>query len=137
MKGRFVMENRKSVDQKVRDIRKRLSSRPDIFAHQGAIVESWREYNGRKLGPYFRLSYRDGGKQLSVYLGRSRQFANRIRKLLQEIQTPVNQQRELGKIRAIARAALRKQKKRWSKDLNQAALCAKGFEIRGWSGGCK
>lgn len=110
-------------------------SRPDIFTRQGAVVESWRAYEGRKMGPYFRLSYRDGGKQHSIYLGRSRQFANRIRKLLKEIQRPVKNQRELNKIRALTRAALRNQKERWSEDLDQAALHAKGYEVRGWKGG--
>ena len=135
MKGQFVLENCKSVDQKFLDIRKRLKSRPDIFTRQGAVVESWRAYDGRKLGPYFRLSYRDGGRQYCIYLGRSRQLANRIRKLLQEIQRPVKQQRKLDQICALARAALRKQKERWSEDLDQAALHAKGYEVRGWKGG--
>jgi len=136
MKGRFVLENRKSVDQKFRDISKRIRSRPDIFTRQGAVVESWREYDGRKLGPYFRLSYRDDGRQRSIYLGPSRRFADRIRKLLKEMQSPAKQQRELDQIRALVRAALRKQKKRWDEDLNQAALYAKGYEVRGWNDGC-
>ena len=136
MKGGFVLENRKSVDQKLRDVSKRLRSRRDIFTRQGSVVESWREYDGRRLGPYFRLSYRDGGKQHSIYLGLSKQFADRIRKLLEEIQSPVKKQRELNQISALARAALRKQKKRWNQDLNQAALYAKGYEVRGWNGAC-
>lgn len=134
MKGRFFLENRNSVDQKLHDIRKRLKSRLDIFTRQGAVVESWRKYDGRRLGPYYRLSYRDGGRQHSIYLGQSRQLADLILKLLEEIQSPVKQQRELDHICSHARAELRKQKKRWNKDLSQAGLCAKGFEIRGWSG---
>ena len=129
------MENRNSVDQKFRDLSKRLKSRPDIFTRQGAVVESWRKYDGRTRGPYYRISYRDGGKQHSIYLGQSRQFANRIRKLLAEIQSPVRRQRELDQISSHARAELRKQKKRWNHDLSQAGLYAKGYEVRGWSGG--
>lgn len=127
------LENRNFVDQKFRDIRKRLKSRPDIFTRQGTVVESWRKYDGRTLGPYYRLSYRDGGKQHSIYLGQSRQLADRIRKLLEEMQSPLKQQRELDQISSHSRAELRKQKMRWDQDLCQAGLYAKGYEIRGWN----
>lgn len=126
------MEKRKSVDQKFHDLSKRIKSRPDIFTRQGTIVESWRKYNGKRLGPYYRLSYRDGGIQHSIYLGQSRQFAERIRKLLEEIQSPAKQQRKLDQMISHARSELRKQKKRWHQDLSQAGLYAKGYEIRGW-----
>jgi len=127
-----VLENRNLVDQKFRDICDRIESRLDVFAHQGTIVESWRTYSGRKLGPYYRLSYRDGEKQQSIYLGKSKEFADRVKQRLDEIQSPVKQQRRMERIISCARAELREHKRRWNADLEKFGLSSKGYEVRGW-----
>ena len=67
-----MLENRKSVDQKVAKIRQRvmdlIAANAELFAQQGAVVESWRKHGGRRLGPYFRLAYRIDGRRRSLSL---------------------------------------------------------------------
>ena len=71
MKKHVDLENRESVDQKLKLVRQLIESRSEVFTRQGAVVGCWREYNGRQLGPYYQLRYRDCHRQRSVYLGRS------------------------------------------------------------------
>ena len=79
-----------SVDQKVaaqfERVRAVVMAQPRRFARQGSVVASWRVYAGRKLGPYFRLAYREGRRQRSIYLGRCAELARRVRELLAELQ---------------------------------------------------
>lgn len=128
------MEKSDLVDQKIAEVKRLLASRPDIFLRQGTVVESWREYRGRRLGPYFRLAYRDGNRQGSVYLGRSVQLADAVRTLLNEQHRDQVNQRQLRRLQASARAELRKIRRRWAQDLRQFGLYLHGSEIRGWRG---
>ena len=47
-----------------------LTRRPTRFARQGPGAATWRTSRGRRLGPYYRLAWRDRGRQRSIYLGR-------------------------------------------------------------------
>jgi hypothetical protein len=47
-----------------------LAARPDLFSRHGAIVATWRRRGARTYGPYYRLAYREAGRQKSIYLGR-------------------------------------------------------------------
>jgi hypothetical protein len=129
------LENGKFVDQKFRSVTELIESRPDIFSRQGSVVESWRRYGGRRLGPYFRLSFRDGKKQRSVYLGRSITLAEDVRKILTAKQQPIHLARQCRRARVAVATALRRHKSRWEADLQEYGLESKGFEIRGWRSG--
>ena len=69
----MILEIQDFVDQKTK--RRYEAVRAWIFAHrrllatQGTVTASWREYQGRRLGPFYRLAYREGNRQRSVYLG--------------------------------------------------------------------
>jgi len=41
-----------------------------MFARQGSAAAAWRRRGTRTYGPYYRLNYREDGRQQSVYLGR-------------------------------------------------------------------
>jgi hypothetical protein len=43
-----------------------LAARPEVFARQGSVVASWRRRGTRTYGPYYRLIYREGGRQRSI-----------------------------------------------------------------------
>jgi hypothetical protein len=58
------------------------------LASQGTVVEEWRKRGGRSFGPYFRLKFRRAGRQSSLYLGRSPELAEKVRRLLTDIQYP-------------------------------------------------
>ena len=63
-----------------------VSARRELFARQGSVVASYRYRTGRRFGPYYRLAYRDGGRQGSVYLGRAAAVVARVRHMLHDLQ---------------------------------------------------
>jgi len=65
------LENGQVVDQKPHPALELIASQPALFQRQGSVVAGWRNYRGRRLGPYHRLAYRHRGRQCSIYLGRS------------------------------------------------------------------
>ena len=132
MNSQADLEKRKSVDQKLAEVKALIEVRPEIFAQQGVVVKCWREYKGRRLGPYYKLAFRDARRQRSVYLGRSVKLADCVGKLLKETQRSVKQARAYKSLRLQARFGLREQKSQWRRDLGKAGLFAKGFEVRGW-----
>ena len=58
------------TDQKSHKALTLLREAPTRFACQGTVTTSWRTYRGRRLGPYYRLAWRENGRQRSIYLGR-------------------------------------------------------------------
>ena len=103
-----------------------------LLAKQGRVVEAWRTYRSRKLGPYFRLAYREHGRQQSIYLGKSRELADRVRALLEDCQARVRKQRAWQGLRAQARAELKRNKAAWREELAKVGLHLQGSEVRGW-----
>lgn len=124
------------VDQKLarkyRLVAARINAERDAFARQGAIVATWRFYDGRRLGPYHLLVWRAAGRQRSLYLGRSPELAQEVRRLLDQVQEPRRRMRACARMRQAVRAALRCHKARWAQDLAKVGLTLKGFEVRGW-----
>jgi hypothetical protein len=126
------LENRKSVDQNRNDILRFLSDRPDIFARQGTVRESWRYYGGRRLGPYFKLSYRIGGKQQARYLGSSPEFAAEVRHKLVTMQAELRQQRRRNQELAPWYKAVSSCKQQWQLEVEKLGLRVQGYEVRGY-----
>jgi hypothetical protein len=126
------MENRKLVDQETHPALRQIAARPKVFARQGTIVASWREYRGRKLGPYYRLAYRKDGRQRSIYLGRSQSLIERVRAALAALRAPLRRLRSLAKMQESIRTSLRREKIRLDGMLREFGLYLKGFEVRGW-----
>jgi len=126
------MENRKSVDQNSHRALGLIASRPTLFARQGAVVATWRKYRGRRLGPYFRLAYREAGRQCSVYLGRASRVVEAVRARLAELQRPLKRSRIYRQARAQIKASLGPVKRELDRRLRRVGLYMKGFEVRGW-----
>jgi hypothetical protein len=122
------------VDQKRRAILRFLTEHPELFGRQGTVHPSWRAYRGRRLGPFFRLAFRQAGKQQSIYLGCDPAFAAEVRATLEQLQAPVQTERELRKLCATARQALAEQKRRLDHELTPLGLYRQGSEVRGWRG---
>ena len=129
------MEKRDLVDQKsaarFERVRAELAAQPAVFAAQGAVVATWREYRGRRLGPYFQVAYRRGGRQRSIYLGRCEELARRVRELLARLQRPRRQRRTFARLKAQVRSSLRRWKVHLKKQLAAWGIRLKGFEFRG------
>lgn len=126
------MENRSFVDQKRHAVWALLAAHPEIFRRQGTVIVSWRSHQGRKLGPYFRLAYRQGGRQCALYLGSSAELAAQVRDALQVLQAPRQRQQAWQVQWKKGRAALRRQKHLWDTELRKLGLYLKGYEIRGY-----
>ncbi len=131
-----MRQERKAVDQKVAGrfdaLAARIEAKRNVLAAAGSIVATWRMYRGRRLGPYYRLSYREHGRQRSIYLGRSPELVERVRGLLAEWQAPGRERKELSHVRAVLQKSLRRQKAAWERDLRAAGLYTRGYTVRGW-----
>ena len=125
------MENGRAVDQNRHRALRLIASQPALFRRQGSVAASWREYRGRKLGPYYRLAYRHGGRQCSVYLGRAGKLVEQVRAALRRLQGPLSRLRTLARFRARIKASLRREKLRLDGHLRRFGLYLKGFETRG------
>jgi hypothetical protein len=109
-----------------------IADEPGRFCRQGAVVATWRTYRGRKLGPYYRLAFRRDGRQCSVYLGRCRELAERVRAAIDKLRVPLHHVRQIARMRAAVKASLRREKLRLDGQLRKLGLYLKGFETRGW-----
>ncbi len=120
-------DQQQRVDQVCELVRAQLG----VFSRQGAIVATWREHQGRKLGPYYRLAWREEGRQRSRYLGCSTWVVEKVRELLARVQQELRQGRQLRRLERTARAAMRWSKGLLRKELGRLGLWLKGFEVRG------
>jgi hypothetical protein len=109
-----------------------IAARPDLFYRQGNVAAGYRHRNGKTFGPYHRLSYRLGGRQFSIYLGRSPKLVEQVRRALAAIQKPLAQRRFFNQLERQIRASLRVQKLRMGALLRPFGLRLKGYEVRGW-----
>jgi hypothetical protein len=135
-----------------------IAARPEVFRRQGAVVASWRRRGDKVYGPYYRLSWREDGRQRSVYLGREVELPENgshpekgphpnplpkgpkgegttvedIRRALAGLQRPLRERRAADRLRRMVVKSLRIQKIRLNFQLRPLGLRLRGFEVRGW-----
>ena len=109
-----------------------IAARGDLFSRQGHVAVTWRHRNGKTFGPYYRLSYREEGRQRSIYLGREGELVEHVRRALRLLQQPLAESRALGRLQRQIRASLRVERLRLATLLHPYGLWLKGFEVRGW-----
>jgi hypothetical protein len=111
-----------------------LQSEPQRFARQGAVVATWRTYRGRRLGPYYRLAYREGTRQRSIYLGRQGPLVDQVRNLLGVLQAKHRFRCQARRRRAEFRRKVLRPLKEYLEGaflLYGNGLYFKGWEVRG------
>jgi hypothetical protein len=82
-------------DRRKFDELRKVVEQQAFFARQGSVVTSWRyrkapaksPKGGKKTemvrnGPYYRLTWREGGVQKAIYMGSSNELAEAVRQLL-------------------------------------------------------
>jgi hypothetical protein len=126
------LENRESVDQKRCQVQRFLEEHTTALSQQGSVQSSWRYHKGQRSGPFYRLSYRQGGRQCNLYLGRDHRLAAEVRLLLEKMQAPLRRRRQVDRQVQQIKAELKTQKHLLDQDLEQKGLYRKGHEIRGW-----
>jgi hypothetical protein len=122
----------RSVDQKRHELFRFLAEHGTLLGGQGSIQQSYRVYQGRKLGPFFRLSFREGGKQRSRYIGPDRALVAEIERHLQKLQAPLVAARQIERSLAEHRRQLKLGKAEFRRRLEVHGLRLQGNEIRGW-----
>ncbi len=103
-----------------------LRDPPDGFDRHGAVVATWRNYRGRRLGPYFRLAWREHRRQRSIYLGREGPLVQHVRSRLGWIQRDRSWRRDIARQR---RELLRPLRQFMAESVR---LYAPGFYFKGW-----
>jgi hypothetical protein len=121
-KSRFSAQNNSG---RFELIKMQILARSTLFARQGTVVATWRRYCNSRSGPYFRLKYYEGGVQRSIYLGRSEELAQEVRRLLAGLQF----RRICRRLRTRLRSSLRLEKTRLQENLHAQGYRMKGFEI--------
>lgn len=110
-----------------------LERHADALRRQGSIVQSWRTRNGRRFGPYSRLTIRDAtGQQRAVYLATDELLA-RARAALAALRAPRQQVLQLARVRQALKRGQRAAQADLRRQLRAVGLALKGTEIRGWS----
>jgi len=126
------LEKQTLVDQRRGRVRAFIEAHQEQLARQGSVVCSYRWRDGRKVGPYYRLAYREGTQQRSLYLGNDMELVTEIRGTLQALQQPKQQQRAVRCHKAAIRSELAKCREGLRRELAIRGLRLQGHEVRGW-----
>ena len=126
------MRNQKSVTQKRCKVERFLREHERLLRQQGAVVETWRDYQGRRLGPYYRLVCREAGRQRTFYLGTDPELVAEVRRRLKQLQSPGRDERHLRRQRQIMRRELARCRAAWQRELKRVGLSLRGRHVCGW-----
>jgi hypothetical protein len=126
------MEIQQPVEQLDHPATALITARPNLFARQGSVSVTWRRRSGKTFGPYYRLSYRENGRQCAVYLGREGPVVQRVRQMLDALHAPLRQRGVWKRFDRTSRAHLRAIRAQLATLLRPLGLRLKGTEVRGW-----
>ncbi len=84
-----------------------------------------------RLGPFYELRYREGGRQCRVYLGRCLELAEEVSRRLGQMQAPRREGRQWELLCKRQRATGRRLKAKLNAALAAVGLRLQGFELRG------
>ena len=126
------LEMARTPDQRRTDVLRFIAEQTNLLRHTGCIISTWREYGGRRLGPYYQLSFFEQGKSRMVYLGKDLQLVADVRQELKRLQTPLQRRRKFQRQRLALQRSLIRHRAVWNAELNKLGLYLKGSEIRGW-----
>jgi hypothetical protein len=123
------------VDQEIPTRWKRIfrfvdAHRP-LLATPGAIVATWRTYQGHRLGPYYRLAYRENGRQQSRDLGCCKELVARVRGTLADFQRRLQESKVMRGLIHAAKRAWHLCELRLRVQLSAVGIQMQGWELRG------
>ena len=125
-----VSQNKKDAARFQR-VQQFIQANRKIFARQGSVAPTWRTHNGKRLGPYYQLAYRDRGRQHWLYLGRSEELARLVRELLDTLHRPHHEHRLYRLLQSQVRSSLRQATAQLKDVCAKWGITLKGFEFRG------
>ena len=109
-----------------------IKNNAETFAKNGSVVASYRTRGTKRYGPYYRVAYRAAGRQCSVYLGRCKRLAARVRKILAHLQQPRDYRRLCRRANREQKANIRTVIRWWQQTIRSYGFDLRGCEIRGW-----
>ncbi len=125
------MEKPQLVDQRRRRVLAFIRRHAEQLARQGTVVSSFRCRGGRTVGPYYRLAFRQGSAQASLYLGNSAELVAEVRSALERLQRPHRQRRALMRQKKTIRRALAECRAELNQELARRGWWLRGYEVRG------
>jgi len=101
------------------------------LASQGSVVASWRWKDGRRLGPFFRVDLRQGGRKIAIYLGAESPLVADVRARLAQLQRRRRQRQQFARDYRSGRLRLRAAHENLAVELQKVGLRLQGSEVRG------
>jgi hypothetical protein len=89
-------------------LRLQLLAHQELIANDGCLAATWKTYRGKRLGPYYRVEFRQDRAVKTIYLGRDPLLVEYAAALIDDIKKPNRQKRYLRRLRAEIRASLRR-----------------------------
>jgi len=102
----------------------------EALRRQGFVTGEFCVRGGRRLGPYFKLRWRSAGRQRVVYLGADARRAEAVRGALARWQQPRRLQRDVDRLLAQTRRALRAVKQTVTPHLETPDTHWHGYQLR-------
>ena len=66
----------------------KVLARQELIARGGHLAASWKTYRGKRLGPYYRVEFRETRTRRKIYIGRDQRLAELAGALLEELKRP-------------------------------------------------
>jgi hypothetical protein len=114
---------------KFSELHAKLLALQEVLAVGGFVRSYWKNYQGKRLGPYYRVVYWHDGRRRSLYLGSDPLLADHVVRLLENWQRDHREELYLRRLRAKIRASLRREKANLRKLLAPLGFRMKGFEF--------
>ena len=100
------------------------------LAEQGFMTREYRTYRDARLGPYFKLRWRSGGRQRVKYLGRDVPRAEAVAAALADLRVAKRRRQQLAALIAGGRKSLRRVKQALEPALANQGRSFHGYECR-------
>jgi hypothetical protein len=90
-----------------RQLQTQVLEHRELIKQDGCIGATWKTYRGKRLGPYYRVEFRENSAIKTIYIGRNEELTKMASALIEKLKQPCREDRLLRRARAAARAALR------------------------------
>lgn len=126
------MEIERFVDQRRMKVERFFAEHREAISRQGVVVPTYRFRDGRRRGPYYRLSCRVNRRQIAVYLGSDEELIRFARDELSRLQIGRRVRMQMAQVRQKLRRHARLARLSLDVQLKPLGLHRKGNEVRGW-----
>ena len=109
-----------------------IQAHMEQLAQQGTVVASFRRRANQVKGPYYRLAFREGQRQRSMYLVNDEALVAEVRAALRRIQASQHERRAFERRKKAIRKVLAQCRAELRRELERRGLRLQGYELRRW-----